>query len=74
MREKWGLIYKNGWIMTETDIETQGLIIENIQQELSGGEQTGLRPFRMDGRIKFMQTWVIIMGERTLGEDATPNG
>ena len=60
--------------MTETDIETQGLIIENIQQELSGGEQAGLRPFRMDGRIKFMQTWAMIMGERTLGEDATPNG
>ena len=59
--------------MTETDIETQELIIENIQQELSGGEQTGLRPFIMDGRIRFMQTWAIIMGEKTLSEDATPN-
>ena len=60
--------------MTETDIETQGLIIENIQQELSGGEKMGLRPSRMDGRIKLMQTWATIMGEKDLGEDPTPNG
>lgn len=34
----------------------------------------GLRPSRMDGRIKLMQTWATIMGEKALGEDATPNG
>ena len=33
-----------------------------IRDEMSGGAATGLRPFVREGRLKFWQTWMVVVG------------
>jgi len=46
---------------TGTPIPAQGAIRERLEQELAGGQTTGLRPYRgLDGTIHFNHQWVTV--------------
>jgi ubiquinone/menaquinone biosynthesis C-methylase UbiE len=40
-----------------TEADAAAAVIERFEQELAGGEPTGLRPGRRDGELWFEQTW-----------------
>jgi ubiquinone/menaquinone biosynthesis C-methylase UbiE len=48
--------------MTGTEQQTKSAIIGELEQEMSGGAKTGLRPFMQDGKLKFMHTWCVAIG------------
>jgi ubiquinone/menaquinone biosynthesis C-methylase UbiE len=51
------------WVeMTGTDPQTRNTISSELEQELQGGAQTGMRPFMQDGKLKFRQTWCVAIG------------
>lgn len=47
--------------LTQTPPEIKEKITQNLSTELSGGLPTGMRPFVEEGKIKFLQTWVVVV-------------
>lgn len=50
--------------MTGTTPETRGLIREQLEGDIRGTVRTGMRPFRENGRLKFTQTWAVVIGSK----------
>lgn len=50
--------------LTQTPPEIKEKITQNLSTELSGGLPTGMRPFVEEGKIKFLQTWVVVMSRK----------
>ena len=52
------------WVaMTGADVKRTTAIRNELEQELDGGHKTGMRPYREDGRLKFLQVWSVIIGK-----------
>ena len=55
------------WVqMTGTKPETVGILKEALSKEVSGGSKTGMRPFMKNGDLKFLQTWSVFVGVKSL--------
>jgi SAM-dependent methyltransferase len=55
----------DGWLdFTKTESSMRQQIIELIQRDLDGADETGMRPFLNDGKLMFMHTWGIVVGEK----------
>ncbi len=53
------------WIqLTKVGDDVAKKITQAIEEDLSGGKTTGLRPFVKDDRLKFWQTWMIVIGQK----------
>jgi ubiquinone/menaquinone biosynthesis C-methylase UbiE len=51
------------WVtMTGTDPQTTAAIQQALEQELDGGSTTGMRPYRENGALKFLQVWAVFIG------------
>lgn len=50
--------------MTRTSQETLKLIAQELNKEIAGRQQSGMRPFMMEGRLKFTQTWCVFYGRK----------
>lgn len=51
------------WLdLTSTTENVQNQIIEKMKNELRGGDKTGFFPYLDEGRIKFDQKWLFVMG------------
>lgn len=51
------------WIeMTGAEEQAKVMVRNELEQELDGHGQTGMRPYMQDGRLKFMQTWCVVVG------------
>ncbi len=50
--------------LTKVSDDVAKEITQAIEDELSGGKPTGLRPFVKDDRLKFWQTWMIVIGQK----------
>lgn len=48
--------------MTHTAAEARRTIREALLQELDGRRTTGMRPYRHDQEVKFLQTWSVAVG------------
>ena len=54
------------WVeMTGTDKQTDATIRRELEQEIEGGKKTGMRPYREDGLLKFLQVWSVIIGMKS---------
>lgn len=51
--------------MTHTAPEARRAIVEAFEAELGGGPPTGMRPFRRDGELRFLHTWVVVRAGRS---------
>ena len=48
------------WLdLTRTPDSTRRTIVQALERELEGGPPTGMRPRERDGRLSFVQTWVL---------------
>ena len=53
------------WVeMTGTDRGTREAIERELLQEVEGGSKTGMRPYVEGGKLKFLQTWAIVIGHK----------
>jgi ubiquinone/menaquinone biosynthesis C-methylase UbiE len=51
------------WVeMTGTGPQTKSAISSELERELRGDIQTGMRPFMQDGKLKFRQIWCVAIG------------
>jgi ubiquinone/menaquinone biosynthesis C-methylase UbiE len=50
--------------LTQTPLKIKEKITQTLRNELSGGESTGMRPFEEEGKIKFLQTWVLAVSRK----------
>jgi len=51
------------WVgMTRTDTQTIATMRKRLEQEVEGGPPTGMRPYREDGGLKFLQVWSVVVG------------
>jgi SAM-dependent methyltransferase len=57
----------NWFDLTKTPAPTRVRILREMSGEIGGGGETGMRPFRRDGEIFFMQTWLIVVGAKAEG-------
>lgn len=46
------------------DMTAKNTIINALQEELNGGEKTGMRPYMKDGKLHFLQLIKIIVGKK----------
>lgn len=54
------------WVeMTDTDRRIVKTIRSELEQELRGGRQTGMRPYVKDGRLQFLQVWSVVMAVKS---------
>ena len=54
------------WVaMTEADEKRATAIRNALEQEIDEGYKTGMRPYREDGRLKFLQVWSVIIGKKS---------
>ena len=55
------------WLqMSGTDKKVGQYIRALVEEELSGGDATGMRPFYKGGQLMFLQTWAIIAGGKSV--------
>jgi ubiquinone/menaquinone biosynthesis C-methylase UbiE len=54
--------------MTGTESQTRMAISSELERELSGGAKTGMRPFMQDGKLKFLHTWCVAIGIKSLNK------
>lgn len=53
------------WLtLTRTEETTRDLIAVELMKEIDGGSRTGMRPFKRDHELMFLQTWVMAIGEK----------
>lgn len=53
----------NSWLASsQTPEERAEQVRAALQAEIDGGPVTGMRPFLRDGKLRFMHTWVIVVG------------
>ncbi len=57
----------NWFDLTKTPAADRESILQEMAAEIDGGSESGMRSFRRDGEIFFMQTWVIVVGARAGG-------
>ena len=51
------------WLeMTNTELGTRRIIQDELTEELQGLRITGMRPYRRNDRLMFMQTWITAVG------------
>ena len=51
------------WVkMTGTEEQRSMTVRNELEQELNGGGQTGMRPYMQDRKLKFTQTWCVAIG------------
>jgi len=50
--------------MTGTDPETKEYIRNRLWEDIHDGIKTGMRPFMKDGSLKFLQTWLAVLGTK----------
>lgn len=50
--------------LTQTAADVRRAIAEELTRELDGLRNTGMRPFRRDNALMFVQTWVIVVGAK----------
>jgi hypothetical protein len=51
------------WLdLTRPTLEARRAIVEALDQDLCGQLVTGMRPFRRDGQLGFVHTWLMIVG------------
>ena len=54
------------WVqMTETKPETVEILKAELMKDISGGSKTGMRPFKKNDDLKFLQVWAVIVGTKT---------
>ena len=53
------------WLdFSHTEANKRRQILELMQRELEGDDETGMRPFFKDNKLMFMHTWGIVEGEK----------
>lgn len=56
------------WLdLTGVEPEMRRAILDDLTHELEGLTTTGLRPFKRDNELMFVQTWVIVVGVKPSG-------
>lgn len=50
--------------LTQTASDVRRAIVEELTLDLDGLRNTGMRPFRRDNALMFVQTWVIVVGAK----------
>jgi ubiquinone/menaquinone biosynthesis C-methylase UbiE len=51
------------WVeMTRIDTQTIATIRKALEQEMGGRQTTGMRPYKEDGVLKFIQVWSVVIG------------
>ena len=54
-----------GWLAYyPLDPIRSGWILRELERELAGGPETGMRPFREDGKLKLIQTMDVVLAEK----------
>jgi hypothetical protein len=57
------------WVeMTGTAPLTKTEINSELEQEVRGGKKTGMRPFMQEGKLKFLHTWCVAIGIKSLNK------
>ncbi len=57
----------NSWLeLTKTPEDNRKKILDAMNLELNGGCQTGFYPYKKSGDIKFLQKWMITIGEKRM--------
>ena len=55
------------WVqMTGTKPETVEMLKTKLMKDIGGGSKTGMRPFMKNGDLKFLQTWSVFVGVKSL--------
>ena len=54
--------------MTGTALRTKTEIHSELEQEVQGGAKTGMRPFMQEGKFKFLHTWCVAIGVKSLNK------
>lgn len=53
------------WLeLTSTPEDSSTIITKELTAELDGENKTGMRPFRKEGEIRFLQTWALIIAKK----------
>jgi SAM-dependent methyltransferase len=51
------------WVeMTGTAPDTAATIRGALEQDIEGGQKTGMRPYREAGNLRFLQVWSVVIG------------
>jgi ubiquinone/menaquinone biosynthesis C-methylase UbiE len=54
--------------MTGTALSTKEFIQRELERDIAGDNRTGMRPYRQDGRLKFLQVWSVLIGIKPAGK------